>query len=101
MARIEDASAVLVPTVVRVEAAVPRDATNADVNRLTRDATIGTAVANAAVRLHPSSAVSPVDACVAAVADDEVSDDVLVEVLTSDFGHLHAMLGGRAVICRL
>lgn len=92
MARIESADRALVPTVVRVEANVARNATHADVNRLTDDVDVDTAVANDAVSLRPSSAVSPVDACVAAVAVAAGGHGVLVEVLTSNPGDLRSML---------
>ena len=89
------------PRSSRVEASVPRDATHADVNRLTEDVDVTSAIANDAVTLRPSSAVSPVDACVAAVAVAAGGEGVLVEVLTSDPGDLRAMLDPETRVRRL
>lgn len=98
MARLLDATAVLVPTVVRIEADAPRDAVHADLNRLSTDAAVDALIADRAIALRSAPDISVVDACVAAVADGEVAEGTRVELVTSDPGDMSRMLGDRVRI---
>ncbi|MGI9016133.1 MAG: hypothetical protein ACR2HR_03350 [Euzebya sp.] len=89
LARLEEADAVLVPTVVRIEANAPSTSTNADLGRLTRDTHLPDVHADDAIAVRAAvPTASVVDATLAAIANLVTADRV--EVVTSDLPDLSA-----------
>lgn len=100
MARLEGSDDVVVPTVVRIEANVPRSSRTADLGRLTRDVHLpdaGTDEAIAVRNVVPGASV--VDAVVAAIANRIAADRV--EVVTSDLPDLSAATAPQVHVVHL
>lgn len=95
-----NATTILVPTTVRVEAHWDRTKPNAaNANRLvSQDHELGTEAANRAARLADAHNVSPADAHIGAIAADRHQD---VTVLTSDPGDMEAVTNGEARIIQI
>lgn len=89
LARLEEAEAVLVPTVVRIEANASRKSSNADLGRLTRDTHLPDEHTDDAIALRVAvPTASVVDATLVAIANRVTADRV--EVVTSDLPDLSA-----------
>lgn len=94
IARLTDAGAVWTPLAARVEAAAPRDAVHADLNRLSSDLCADRSVADDAARLREETGASAVDCLVAAEAV-AMGQREPVEVLTSDLDDFRRLAGAR------
>ncbi|CAN5437021.1 hypothetical protein BH23ACT9_BH23ACT9_20970 [soil metagenome] len=85
---------------MRIEASTARDATQADLNRLTVGAEVDGRLADTAIGVRPGPDVSVVDACVAAVALRAADTADVVEVVTTDPSDLARMVGSGVRIVR-
>ena len=100
MARLAEADAVLVPTVVRIEANAARTSRNADLGRLTRDTHLPDMATDDAIAIRQAvPTASVVDAVLAAIANRLAADRV--EVVTSDLPDLTAATAPNVHVHRL
>ena len=95
-----NATTILVPTTVRIEARWDRTKPNAaSANRLVgQDHELGTQAANAAAQLADVHNVSPADAHIGAIAAEMPRD---VTVLTSDPDDIKAVTNGEARVIQI